>query len=62
MSVSAKMLASQLRGDVYPPDGVGDSPENRALWNQIGDEVRDMKARGVVPDVPWEYTDEGGQL
>lgn len=57
MADSAKMLVALGNGQPYPPPGVEDTAENRALWDQIKADLADMKARGIKPDVPWEYAD-----
>lgn len=68
MSDAAEMLVAQLNGGTYPPEGTEDTPENRQLWDQIAAEVKDMEAKGIIPDVPWEYAkdvagakDKGGK-
>jgi hypothetical protein len=48
-----------LHGDSFPPAGVEDTPANRGLWNQISKELDEMKRQGIVPELPFEYTDTG---
>jgi hypothetical protein len=57
LSLATQMLTAYMRGDRYPPDGIEDSAENRDLWNQIADEVQDMRAKGIGIEVPSEYAD-----
>ena len=37
-----------------PRSKVADTPDNREAWDEIGAEIRQMQADGLVPDLPHE--------
>jgi hypothetical protein len=56
------LLNAVLNGQDYPPDGVPDTPANKALYAQIAADV-DAMPGGVLPDVPSDWSqmpDTGG--
>jgi hypothetical protein len=50
--IMARAIAS---GDDWPPAGVPDTPDNRALWDEITANVQELRAQGIQPDVPSDW-------
>lgn len=46
----------------FPSHVVPDTPENRALWEKIKAETAEIVAAGQMPDIPWDYALEPGEL
>ena len=51
----ATLTGAAALGAGFPP-GVPDTPENRALFEQIKADIAAMPD-GTVADVPWDYAD-----
>jgi hypothetical protein len=50
------MLRAIMAGEPYPPPGVTDTPENRALWASIAADIENLPG-GVLPDIPADWTE-----
>jgi hypothetical protein len=50
------MLKAILAGEDFPPDGVADTPANRAEWAAIAQGIEDLPP-GVLPEIPTDWTD-----
>jgi hypothetical protein len=51
-----EMYKALLAGVPYPPPGVEDTPENKATWQRLAQELEDMPA-GQTPEIPAEWVD-----
>lgn len=54
--VTNALLVARIRGSDFPAS-VEDTPANRQEWDQLGRDVDTMRARGLEPDVRWDYTE-----
>lgn len=54
--LAVTMLQAILAGARYPPPGIADTAEHRALWDRIAASVEDMPP-GVMPDIPADWAD-----
>ena len=54
--IATVLLQAAIAGTGFPEGQVPDTPENRALFAEIDTSQKDLAAKGIVPDVPYDYS------
>jgi hypothetical protein len=50
------MYKALILGTGYPPEGVPDTPENRATWDEMAAEM-EAAPPGTIWEIPWDWAD-----
>ncbi len=52
MDLYMRMYRAMPAGEQWPPDGIPDTPDNRAMWDKLAAEITAIREARLIPDIP----------